>query len=163
MSDNQDAGGVELADLGEDIAFLTRTLRAHLRAEVNALRAELGIEPGEIGVLRLIGLNPGISQNQLADVVVIKKSAVTKIVGELVGKGLITREQSRTDRRYNALTLTPRGEEQVARVKVRVDALYGELFTGFSAEEKAALFAGLRKLIGNLSDRRLERDTGEAD
>ena len=38
---------------------------------------------GQVAVLNLIDLNPGLTQKQLAKIVVLKKSALTKVVNEL--------------------------------------------------------------------------------
>ena len=63
-----------------------------------------------LSLLSLIGLNPGISQNDLASTVVMKKSAVTKLIGELEAKGLVIRDKPKSDRRFNALSLSLEGE-----------------------------------------------------
>lgn len=163
MSDETGTAGVELGDLSEDIAFLTRTVRAHLRTEITPLRAEFDVAPGEIGILRIIEMNPGISQNDLAATVVLKKSAVTKVVRDLMDRGLIARKQQKSDRRYNALTLTGKGRDLVAVLTDRVEALHNDWFADFTPQERQQLFDGLNKLSVKLSSRGIDRQSADED
>jgi DNA-binding MarR family transcriptional regulator len=156
MSDEPAGPGLKLGELSEDISFLTRTIRARMRPEIGALRQEFDVAPGEIGVLRIVGLNPGISQNDLAAAVVIKKSAVTKVVRDLMERGLLRRERVHHDRRYNALSLTPSGETLVGTLAQRVHDLYDDWFAGFSPEERTQLYRLLEKLADALADRAVD-------
>ena len=153
---------VRLGDLSEDVSFLTRTLRALMRGEVNGARQDLGIEPGEIGVLKLIKANPGISQSQLAETVVLKKSAVTRIVRTLMDKGLVSRERVVSDKRYKALQLTQKGLDRVERVNARINALHNEWFVDFTPEEREQFYRTLGRMIDILAARNLpDRSNGE--
>lgn len=163
MSDTATVNGIAIGELSRDLAFLTRTIRARMRPAIGELRQEFGVVPGDIGVLRIIGLNPGISQNDLAATVVIKKSAVTKVVRDLMERGLISRQRVRHDKRYNALRLTADGEALVQTLKARVHALYDEWLVGFSPEEQDMLFDLLGRLVDALADRELDPSGSEDD
>lgn len=161
MADVIEPTGVQLGDLSQDIAFVTRTIRAHLRSEIAPLRADVGVAPGEIGVLRIIELNPGISQNDLASAVVIKKSAVTKVIRDLMSRQLVSREQVATDRRYNALTLTKEGQRLVRQLRQRVNALYDEWLSDFTTQEREQFFYLMNKLSLTLADRLLDLESAD--
>ncbi len=163
MNDEIGTTGVQLAGLSEDIVFLTRTVRAHLRTEISPLRAEFNVAPGEIGILRIIGANPGISQNDLAATVVLKKSAVAMVVRDLMERGLIARKQQKTDRRYNALTLTSKGRELVDVLADRVKSMHDDWFANFSPDERQQLFNGLNKLSARLSSRDIDLQGTDED
>ena len=65
--------------LAGDLPFLTRSLRYLLRAPSDDLRAEFGLDAGDVGVLAVVDTNPGVTQNDLAASLVLKKSAVASL------------------------------------------------------------------------------------
>jgi DNA-binding MarR family transcriptional regulator len=153
QTDHPPARAVELGDLARNIPFLTRVLRAFVRTENASFYRDLELEPGGIAILNLIGINPGMSQNDLADAVVIKKSAVTKLVKQLEARGFLERRRSSSDRRFNALTLTAAGEEKCRAVLVRMNEQQRGLLAPFSPDEQEQLFALLNRLLTHLAGR----------
>ncbi|MEQ8600596.1 MAG: MarR family winged helix-turn-helix transcriptional regulator [Devosia sp.] len=145
--------GLELGYLLGNIPFLTRALRAYVRAENADFYAEIDAQQGEIVVICLIGLNPGTSQNDVASTLVLKKSAVTKVIKELEERGLVRREKVAQDKRYNALFLTPVGEERYERIQARMADQHQALIGPFAEEEQKQLFALLNRLLAHLITR----------
>jgi DNA-binding MarR family transcriptional regulator len=138
--------------LRQDLHFLTRSLRFLLQGESAALRADTGLETGEFGVLAVVSLNPGISQNELADSLVLKKSAVTRVVQGLEKRGYLTRRRSKNDRRAKRLTLTREGQELAdALRKMSLDRQI-DWFSGIPAEERAVFFRVLFELIATMAE-----------
>jgi DNA-binding MarR family transcriptional regulator len=153
---------VVLGPLQENLPFLTRALRAYIRAENAEFYADLGAEHGEIATLCLIGLNAGISQNDLAAKLVFKKSAITKLVKDLERRGLIKRSKVKSDRRWNALELTAAGQERYRKIS-RHMSLQNDLFLEpFTDEERKALFRYLNRLYSHLGDRQARRTGSSA-
>lgn len=74
---------IVLGYLSRDLTFMTRVLRAHVRWANTNGSDENSALGSDAAVLSVIGLNPGISQNDLASAVVLKKSAVTKLVSDM--------------------------------------------------------------------------------
>ena len=141
---------LELGPLRQDLPFLSRNLRALLRTEGTMLRERLGIESGMIGVLNIVWLNPGISQNDLAGSVALKKSAVTKVVQLLEANKLLARQRTQSDRRYKALKLTPAGEELVRNIRLETDRLHAEWFEGVKQDDRDIFFDVLIRILANL-------------
>ena len=160
-SPEQRGEGVFLGPLRESLPFLTRALRAYIRAENTEFYTDFAAEQGEIVVLSVIGLNPGISQNDLAATLVFKKSAVTKLVKGLEDRGLVERAKVAADKRFNALTLTPTGQAKYLRINDRMTSQHDAFLEPFSAEERTQLFAYLNRLYTHLADRHAQR-TGSA-
>jgi DNA-binding MarR family transcriptional regulator len=155
--ENPAVPGVELGPLRENLPFLTRALRAYIRAENADFYAALDAEQGEIVVLSVIGLNPGMSQNDLAATLVFKKSAITKLVKDLEARGYLERAKSANDRRFNALELTPSGQERFARISDRIAQQNAVFLEPFSETERAELFGYLNRLYRHLGQRQLQR------
>lgn len=149
--------GVELGPLRENLAFLTRALRAYIRAENADFYAALDAEQGEIVVLSVIGLNPGMSQNDLAATLVFKKSAITKLVKDLEARGYLERAKSSSDRRFNALQLSPAGQERYARISDLIAQQNAVFLEPFTEAEQAQLFDYLNRLYLHLGQRQLQR------
>jgi DNA-binding MarR family transcriptional regulator len=138
--------------LQQDLPFLIRSLRFLLRAESEALRAEAGLEAGDIGVLAVISLNPGITQNDLADSLVLKKSAVTRVVQRLEKRGLIVRQRSKRDRRANNLALTEDGAAMADILRKASRARQATWFGTIPAEKQAVFYQVLFELIATLAE-----------
>jgi len=136
-----------LGHLSEDIAFVTRILRARILEHNESFFAEHRVAGGEVAVLNLIALNPGLSQKALSTAVVLRKSALTKLVNELERSGLIERRKEGTDKRLNALYLTEDGAERVARMRPDMARLQEDLLAPLSPGERAMLFELLWRMI----------------
>ncbi len=141
---------VRLGYLARDFPFLLRSLRGYSRAATAETFAGLETEPGDIAILNLVGINPGISQNDLAAMLVLKKSAVTRAIQNLERRGLILRRKGAFDKRFNALTLTRPGEALVAAMRERMAAQHDILFADVPEAEQEAFFAQLNRLFRRL-------------
>ncbi|MDO5641654.1 MAG: MarR family transcriptional regulator [Paracoccus sp. (in: a-proteobacteria)] len=150
---------INLGYLTRDIAFMSRVLRAHVRWATAAGTGSPASALPDIALLGVVGLNPGISQNDLAATMVMKKSAVTKLVAEMEAAGLIRREKPKTDRRYNALRLTPEGMARWNLSKDLIAAQQDALLAPLTTRERARLFELLGRLVVHHADR---LDNGEA-
>lgn len=137
--------------MSRDLPFMVRALQSLLRPEGEKIRTALDIEAGTIGVLSIIWLNPGISQNDLAKSIVLKKSAVTALVQKLEDRGLILRQRNPKDRRINDLTLTTDGHALIAKIRVETQTLNDRIFAGIDHAEREQFFATLEKVVENLS------------
>ena len=149
-SDPKGPAAVELGPLTRDLHFMVRTLQSLLRPEGRALREAVEVEPGVIGVLLIVWLNPGISQSDLAASVVLKKSSVTALVKTLEAAGLLERNRVTADRRTNALTLTGEGHALIARIRTLSEAAQDRLFEGVPAADRDAFFRVARHLMDRL-------------
>lgn len=141
---------VDLGPLARDLPFMIRNIQALLRAEGQAIRNALGLEHGSIGVLSIVWLNPGISQNDLAASLAMKKSAITKLVTVLEKQNFVSRKRISADRRYNALTLTSEGHLLVAEIRRLTDALNARLMEGAEESDREAFFRVLGTLFARL-------------
>jgi DNA-binding MarR family transcriptional regulator len=146
---------IDLGYLGRDFPFMLRSIRGYVHAVTAQTFAGLETEPGDIAILNLVAINPGLSQNDLAAMLVMTKPAVTKAVNSLEKRGLITRRKGE-DRRFNAITLTPSGETRVGLFRERMAAQHRLIFEGFSEGEETVFFERLRRILARLYE--LDRD-----
>ena len=96
----------------ETIPPLWNQVRGHIRA---IAADEFGISVEQFHILRHI--RKGIrSVSELAEVKQISRPAISQAVDILVGKGLVTRQQSVDDRRFVQLALTASGNELLTAI-----------------------------------------------
>ena len=142
-----------LGPLAEDLPFMIRNLHALLRPVGHIVRDPLGIESGSIGILSMVWVNPGISQNDLAANLAMKKSAIAKLVKSLEQDGLLDRTRVPGDRRMNALTLTAQGHQMVGQIRRLTQALNDDLARDIPAHDREVFFRVLEKLHASLAAR----------
>lgn len=146
-TDKIERNGVTLGYLGRDISFVTRVLRAWLLEDTAAFLKAHDLAAGQVALLNLIALNPGISQKQLADVVVLKKSALTKAINEMVAASLIERRKEEGDQRFNALYLSETGTARFTAMRKDMEASQERLMAALTPEERELFFSFLWRLI----------------
>src|SRR6202042_2598917 len=61
--------------------------------------------------------------------------SLTRLIDEMVKRGLVTRNRSETDRRVVTLSLTPRGADLVEGLAPRVMNFWNDLLSGFTHSE----------------------------
>jgi DNA-binding MarR family transcriptional regulator len=131
-------GGFLLAQVG---AYATMRFAQRLE--------DLGLTPSDIGLLRLIALNPGQSQQTLAQSLGVVPSRVVALIDELQGKGLVSRERSSTDRRNYELQLSPTGREVMAKMREIGSAHEKDILRVLTAAERKTLTALLAKVAAS--------------
>ncbi|WBU61478.1 MarR family winged helix-turn-helix transcriptional regulator [Paracoccus albus] len=146
------SGRIDLGYLSRDISFMSRVLRAHIRWANAELAHENDSQSGRSALLSVIGLNPGISQNDLAATVVLKKSAVTKLISDMEAEQLVIREKPKADRRYNALRLSAEGEDKWRALKNEMFVRQEALLAPLNGREREKLFQLLGRLIVHYTD-----------
>ncbi len=113
--DKADAPPADLGDLADHVGYMLR--RAQIAVFADFSRGQHGpvARPGQFSVLAVIGRNPGLSQAQLCAALGIKRANLVAVIDHFESLGLARREASATDRRSNALHLTPAGEQALRR------------------------------------------------
>lgn len=139
---------IRLGHMATDLSFMSRVLRAHVNSRNAGFPAEHDIAVGGVALLNLIDLNPGISQNDLAAAVVLKKSAVTRLISSLELEGLVRRQKTVGDKRYNALHVTDKGLEKLRVLRPHQRERNDEFVAALSEDERATFFA----LLGRITD-----------
>jgi DNA-binding MarR family transcriptional regulator len=106
----------------------------------------LGLRPHHFGVLTLIDIQPGSTQQELVDRSMIDPSSMVTVIDELEEFGLAERRPHPSDRRKHAVHLTDRGSATLGRARASATQTAEELFAPLDAEERETLRRLLRKL-----------------
>jgi DNA-binding MarR family transcriptional regulator len=100
----------------------------------------------------------GIAQGQLAVLLGLEKSTVSRLAAGLERKGWLRRGRDEENQRYVRLYLTPEGRTIAAQVWQAWQSRQARILAGLSAEERAGLSAGLRGLVRGLAAEGLLED-----
>jgi DNA-binding MarR family transcriptional regulator len=127
-----------------------------LRAWVRMLRLSQKVQPALAETLRRLGLNPaefdildtlaareGLTQQELADALLVTKGNMTYHLCRMEERGLVDR---RPEGRKNRLYLTGEGRRLLEEALPEHEALIDERFAGLSVEDRAQLADLLKNL-----------------
>jgi DNA-binding MarR family transcriptional regulator len=91
-----------------------------------------------------------LSQQQLADLLALEKSTVSRLVTGMEQRGWLIREREPANRRFTRLRLTSDGEDAAARIAQDLRDRHRTLFSGLTPLEREALTVGLSALARSL-------------
>jgi DNA-binding MarR family transcriptional regulator len=96
----------------------------------------------------LVALHSGITTaGDLAHNICHDAGSLTRLIDEMVKRGLVTRSRSDSDRRVVTLALTARGEDLVEALAPRMMNFWNGLLAGFSHAEVDMLINLLTRLV----------------
>jgi DNA-binding MarR family transcriptional regulator len=116
-------------------------LRAERRHAIH-LRS-WGLNPAQFDVLAHVGAHSGITQQELANRLLVTKGNISQLLDRLEELGLLKRAQ---ERRKNNLVLTEEGQKLYDRIVPAQEQLIQEQFAVLSSSEVADLLRIVRKL-----------------
>ena len=132
--------------VGRPVIRVARELRTFVDRQV----APLGLTMQQAELLVWTYRQRGASATDLTDLLLTDDAGVSRLVGRLEAKGLITRRVGVHDRRARALRLTPSGRALAKRL-LRVAGRGNEmLLAGLSPGERAELRRLLLHVSGNI-------------
>jgi DNA-binding MarR family transcriptional regulator len=102
-----------------------------------------GLNTAHFDVLAQVGAARGMTQQELADALLVTKGNISQLLRKLEQLGLLTRRQVG---RTNCLSLTERGQQLFDRVVPQQEALIAELLAPLPDAEQRELLRLLRKL-----------------
>jgi DNA-binding MarR family transcriptional regulator len=102
-----------------------------------------GLNTAHFDVLAQVGAARGMTQQELADALLVTKGNISQLLSKLEQVGLIARRQ---EGRTNCLSLTEQGEALFQLVVPQQEALIADLLAPLSDDEQRELLRLLRKL-----------------
>ncbi|MBC6718763.1 winged helix-turn-helix transcriptional regulator [Aurantimonas sp. DM33-3] len=133
----------------EELLRVAKLTRAHVDI---ALRVA-DLHPGQDEMICVLTTKPIMTVSEIADLLNIRSSTVSKTTDRLVAKGLVKRVPVELDHRKTALVLTEAGVETQALVREIWRGVEENLFGDLSASEKDEIREGLELLDSRLRER----------
>ena len=93
-----------------------------------------------------VGRKETLSLNELAELLNLDKSTVSKTVDQLVKNGIMLREPGQKDRRYVTLTLTTEGYELFQSIEKRMEAYFTEILDSIPENKREQVIEGVQIL-----------------
>lgn len=121
----------------------TRRLEMNLDS-INRSDCCYGVSDAQCFVLVEIGRKPNISVKELAEILRLDKSGISRTVEELVQKGFVERMPSREDRRYVVLNLTDMGTEKFTRIENAMDQRFKAVLDRIPRDKRDQVIEALR-------------------
>ncbi len=106
----------------------------------------------QFDVLARLSGSEGITQQALADQLLVTKGNVCGLIDRLSEQGLVERRSDPDDRRANLLFLTPKGRELAQQVVPAHQIVVSGLMGALDVEEQRQLLRLLRKLDRSLAN-----------
>ena len=134
-----------------------RVERQYYRDRMGAL----GLSPIEGMILRALGRQSPMRQEDMVTHMVLDKGAVARAVARLEEQGLVERTVCDRCRREKLVSPTPAGLELAAKIQQMVEEWNSICFSGFSPQERAQLEELLDRMTENVKQfRQGERKDG---
>lgn len=106
-----------------------------------------GVTVAEWLILRkMFETNDETSPSKVAEIVGLTRGAVSKLIDRLLGKKLVTRQESAADRRFQTICLTKEGFSLIPQLAVLADENDEEYFSVLSLRERQELTKILKKI-----------------
>ena len=113
--------------------------------------AVYGLTPPQHSTLIVIDRCPGLDQSALARAIGFDRATIGQVVEGLEGRGLLTRQNSRADKRRKALVLTPRGRALMRRAAPAIQRTSERLLAPLRASQRQHFVELLLQLTGALN------------
>jgi DNA-binding MarR family transcriptional regulator len=127
-------------------AFLLAQVGAHAASRFAERLNALQLSPPDAGVLRLLRMSAGISQQELAARLRIHPSRLVAIVDNLEKRKFVERKVNPDDRRLYSLQLTNRGVEILGQIGKVAREHQDALLSALNSEERVELALLLHKV-----------------
>jgi DNA-binding MarR family transcriptional regulator len=129
-------------------AFLLTQLGTHAATAFAERISRLDLTPPQTGLLRVVAIEPGRSQQALAQQLGTPPTRLVALVDGLEERGLLERRRNPQDRRLHAVHLGPAGERLMGEIRDVAREHEDATLAPLDDDERARL----RELLGKLAD-----------
>ncbi|NLI13138.1 MAG: winged helix-turn-helix transcriptional regulator [Peptococcaceae bacterium] len=139
----------DLSRLRECVRVLTRKLGLLEKSEASCC----GVTLSQCHAVVEIGRVGSISVNNLAGILGLDKSTMSRTVNNLVEQGLVTRETDPEDRRYLSIGLTDQGRQLFVNIESGMEQFYQDAFKAIPPEKREQVLESLEILVKSLPNK----------
>jgi DNA-binding MarR family transcriptional regulator len=139
---------LKTSELTKHVGFWMRRVSNHVSSSFARKLAGCNVTVAEWVVMReMYSHDDTTSPGAVAEFTGLTRSAVSKLINRLLEKGLVTRRESASDRRYQDIELTRVAIELVPRMTRLADENDDEVFSVLSQTERGTLMRILKKTV----------------
>jgi DNA-binding MarR family transcriptional regulator len=133
----------ELARLRECFRLLTRKLGLFEKNEATCC----GVTLSQCHTMVEIARADNISVNELANILGLDKSTMSRMINNLVELGLVTRETDPHNRRYLNIGLTAKGKVLFSEIESGMEQYYSYVYDSLPESKREQILEGLEILV----------------
>lgn len=133
------------------IAWMARAERQHARNATLAL-TPLGLHHREFRLLAFLSGSEGLTVGELAELAVLERPTVSKMLDRLQAQGWVVRQADAADRRRSELHLTDSGQALLAMATPVVEALFRRYQEGQDTQAHAEFVAAVKAFFERVRD-----------
>ncbi len=141
-------------DTSESTIYLLKRAELAVRGCVEVALTPFGLTPTQFLVLLRLKSSEGLSGAELARATGVRPQSITDLIGPLEREGLITRKEAPEHKRILRISLSPAGEQLLARASPLTQRLERELLGNLDAQDLERLRQGLKQILANAEERR---------
>lgn len=119
-----------------------------------------GITVGQCHALVEIGRSGALSLNEVADLLNLDKSTVSRTVDNLVNQGLLTRKNDAEDRRYIQIVLTEKGRLLFEQINGCMKTYFTAVISAIQPENREMVAKALPYLLQAFRDAPMYQEWG---
>ena len=138
----------EIKQLRESIRILERKLGILEESEM----ACCGLTLAQCHALVEIGRAERVSLVDLAGIIGLDTSTLSRTVNNLVAKNMVSRELDPDDRRYVTIQLTPEGSRHFQEIETSMDAYFHKIYENIAESDRTLVLKGLTLLLDAIQE-----------
>jgi DNA-binding MarR family transcriptional regulator len=138
---------VDLDVLEDTLSFYIRTMNIAVSRDLDARLdgCDVARGTGKITTLLLVDSHPGIRPSVIAQIIMKDRSAMGRLIEQMIEHDLLRRQTSASERRAQELYVTPKGAELAATIRPIVTKQSKDFFSFIAEEEQAQVMDILRR------------------
>ena len=136
-----------MSEVQSAVWLLVRNFKAAMKAISDD---EPDISPMEVRVVMAIAGQSGCNANYISRLLQCDKAMVTRLLNDLVKKGLVIRTPDPEDRRILTLALTPDGDGLYQKTREKESQLFAAMLQGVTQKGQAEFIKTVNKMEKNL-------------
>ena len=105
------------------------------------------ITPVQYSIMTVAHAQPGLEQARLAHEVGVDRATLANVVARLEGKGMLRRSPSPTDKRLKLISLTPRGNGLLEKMREAVQRAHDRTVVALPPSERSMFVKLLIQLV----------------
>jgi MarR family transcriptional regulator, lower aerobic nicotinate degradation pathway regulator len=133
-------------ELMKSSGFLLARLGLGFKAKAITALDDAGFETYDYGVLAMLAERARVTQAHIADALALDPSRLVALLDSLEDRGLIMRQRDPEDRRRHVVTITTKGERELAQLREIVGELEEAFLSPLDADDRAKLHELLERL-----------------
>jgi DNA-binding MarR family transcriptional regulator len=139
---------MKMQDNAKEFREIMRQIERKLGIAEDDKRSCCGITLGQCHTLVEAGRAGKASLVELAEIMDLDKSTVSRSVDQLVRKGYMKREADKENRRYVAITLTKKGREKFEGIESSMNSLFEELLGCIPEDKRLQVIESAGLILG---------------